>query len=339
MIISVSGYGYSGSGAVIDLLKEYQEINMANETEFEILYCPGGIIYLDKMLNDYCIRFHSSDLALNGFKKLIESSKSKNSIFNRFTNQRFVTISEEYLDSICEAKWSGIVSYDCYLYSRANIRWRYSFARRIEGLIGEKAANKIGIKYKRDIYFSSRPEHFLDKTKHYIEQLLSAAGYDLNKLCLVNQLVPANYSVECFKYFDKLKVIIVDRDPRDLYLSAKYFVNDKGLFIPRDPYDFSIYYRKMRSQENDERVLHVQFEDLIFKYDRTIQQIEQFADVHLHEEKKRYFDPDKSIANTMIFKRYPEYKEEISIIEKELEEYLYRFDCDTWGDFSVPFDW
>lgn len=38
-----------------------------------------------------------------------------------------------------------------------------------------------------------------------------------------------------------------------------------------------------------------------------------------------YFDPSRSINNLKIFQRNTEWEEEISIIEKELKEYLYSF--------------
>lgn len=134
-----------------------------------------------------------------------------------------------------------------------------------------------------------------------------------------------------FKYFDNPKAIISDRDPRDTYVFAKEFLLSKGRQIPTDSVEnFIIYYKNMRKQlstyVNHEDIIYLRFEDLIYRYDNSIEKIKKFLNVETHYRKREIFDPNLSINNTQVYKRYPKYKEDIDKIEKELPEYLYDFE-------------
>ena len=88
-------------------------------------------------------------------------------------------------------------------------------------------------------------------------------------------------------------------------------------------------YRSIReiSVCNDPRVLCVHFEDLVYKYDETIKRIEDFIGVSSedHKEIRQHFDPSKSIHNTQLFKRDEFKNESVSMIERELKDYLYPY--------------
>ena len=47
--------------------------------------------------------------------------------------------------------------------------------------------------------------------------------------------------------------------------------------------------------------------------------------------KKKYFDPEISVGNVQIYKRYPQFADDITAIENELGEYLYDFPKDMGG--------
>ena len=49
---------------------------------------------------------------------------------------------------------------------------------------------------------------------------------------------------------------------------------------------------------------------------------------------KSVFDPALSIANTQVFKRYPQFAEDVKKIEKELTEYCFDFSKYPEPDFS-----
>ena len=84
------------------------------------------------------------------------------------------------------------------------------------------------------------------------------------------------------------KAIVVDRDPRDLWLVAKYADRASGeaRFMPRQDVKIYVeYYRRLRmkqKKEDTKDVLFVQFEDAIYNYDITVERIEKFLGCHKH---------------------------------------------------------
>ena len=66
---------------------------------------------------------------------------------------------------------------------------------------------------------------------------------------------------------------------------------------------------------------------MIYKYDETAKKIERWLEFKSdeHNRKKQYFDPDRSIKNTLTWKKNKCDLMEIRYIENELKEYLYDF--------------
>ena len=62
--LGVCGFGYSGSGAVVDLLKNNDNIMYPEIGEFTLTYLPDGLKDLRYNLFDNCSRFFSSDVAI-----------------------------------------------------------------------------------------------------------------------------------------------------------------------------------------------------------------------------------------------------------------------------------
>ncbi|MPN39182.1 hypothetical protein SDC9_186710 [bioreactor metagenome] len=126
-------------------------------------------------------------------------------------------------------------------------------------------------------------------------------------------------------------VFVVDRDPRDIYLLAKYVW--KIHIIPTEsPQVFCRWYAYTRdhrkSEEyNPQKVMFVRFEDLICRYEETAGKIRKFAGL-LEEEHscpKKHFDPDKSAANTRLWEKLKGHEEEARYIEEALPEYIYEY--------------
>ena len=100
-------------------------------------------------------------------------------------------------------------------------------------------------------------------------------------------------------------------------------------------------YQRLRSVEkkyNNTHIHVVQFEDLIYKYDETVERIMDIlgVDKTKHIEKKQNFNPDKSINNTQLFNKEA-YKSEAEVIEEELKEYIYDFPYKNDADMKQSF--
>ena len=93
--------------------------------------------------------------------------------------------------------------------------------------------------------------------------------------------------------------------------------------------DYIKYYRAIREnqpyKEKNNRVLAIQFEDMIYHYDETTEKIRDFLKLGDNPAPKSIFDPAISMPNTQVWKRYPQFAKDIKRIEEELPEYLFDY--------------
>lgn len=106
----------------------------------------------------------------------------------------------------------------------------------------------------------------------------------------------------------------------------------KEHILPTEPHTFCEVYRDSRKNthnyENPDVVLRINFEDMIYHYDESISKVCNFVGVDFSQHKypKKYFNPEVSINNTRFWEKYPEFRGAVEIIEKDLPEFLYRYE-------------
>ena len=78
---------------------------------------------------------------------------------------------------------------------------------------------------------------------------------------------------------------------------------------------------------NSEQIKFVQFEDLVYKYDDTTNDLREWLglDETQHSSKLKFFNPSISIHNTQVWKQFSHKIKEKEFIERKLSEYLYDF--------------
>ncbi len=176
------------------------------------------------------------------------------------------------------------------------------------------------------------PERFYEVSSDYIYKVFDMMGSSQETLVLDQLLLP--YNLHRFdRYFkDDVEVFVVERDPRDVFITNKYYWAKQNVPIPypTDVEEFCAYYKKMRKMEKDaenEHIHRIQFEDLIYRYEETVNDVFSAVGVQKeqHIRKRQAFDPEKSMNNTQLFLANAQYKKECEIIEKELQPYLYTF--------------
>ena len=104
MIVGVSGYGFSGSGAVIDLLSDYEKVTLASESELSLIYKPDGIDDLKRALVDDPVRYYACDSSIRRFKQYMKRSAKE---LDHRTKGEFSFISGEVIDRLIQVKWMG----------------------------------------------------------------------------------------------------------------------------------------------------------------------------------------------------------------------------------------
>ncbi len=332
-IVVPTGYMGSGSSAVTDLVSEFKEFSSKNGSfEYVFLHCPGGVFDLeDKLLiGNNALR---SDEAFHTFYSTMCQLYNKRlwwvGNYKKAISSNFLNITRSYLDELVEFQLPT------YWYMQENTNLRMFFQLCLKRIIHIVTLGKRCL--KKPLLYSPmwlaipEPKHFYKATQKYIAEIAAELGLEKNSIILDQLLLPHNlYRIDHY-FDDSLRVIVVDRDPRDVFFLNKYVWPQQNtqVIYPTDVYDFCKYYKQIRESELDiksDKILRIHFEDLIYQYDTTVSRLYAFLNVHpsSHVKKLSRFDPNKSIDNTQLFLS-TEFREEASYIEKNLKSYLYTF--------------
>lgn len=332
MIITCGSYYGTGSSAITDLVREYDDTYCFGDYEIRIFQDIDGVRDLEYYLVENYNR-HNSGHALKRFKRLVDFDSHVWFVkkYEKLFDNQFQKISYEYIEKLVDYQFKGYWHED--IRDRGN--WFY-FRKRL--------ANKLACLFvkERDYHINEMPkeitygvniseEKFLEYTREYSRRLLDVLNKDKKKHVIVDQLVPPNHIDKYIRYFDDMKVVVVERDPRDMYLLEK--CRWKGTVVPHDVETFCKWWKATRAHRltenlNTEYSMFVQFEDLIYHYDETVARVEKFLGFtsEMHIAPKTHLDPSISIRNTKLYEM-DEYKkgneENIKYIEEHLAEYLY----------------
>ena len=143
---------------------------------------------------------------------------------------------------------------------------------------------------------------------------------------------------------DVLKIYSVDgifENENAGFVRIVIFTRLKNLDIADDVESFVTFYKALRKDYPvlilRDDVLILRFEDMIYDYDKTSKRIMDFLGLDESQimlDKKERFNPEKSIVNTQLFNRYPQYSKDVEFIENELSECLYNFPGNKKIDFE-----
>lgn len=328
-IITCASYGGTGSSAVTDLMKEFNNVKSLGEFEFSIAHDLDGISDLQHYLVDDWNRI-KHDEAIYRFTKLIERNSKQ---YNKYFKDKFDSIARDYIDNLIIDRWNGYLYNHRFRKSSLYSFINYSIPDKIQRFIIKldkfSKYERIPILKKSNINFSYPKERFYEYTKLFYRRLFNEVTTDISEEYIaLDQLVPSSNIERYINYFDNIKIIIVDRDPRDLYILNKIFWKEG--WIPCDNVEtFIVWFKTLRESRNKELLLKqvkfIQFENLIFDYEKSIDEIIRWIGMEKsnHIRRKQFFNPEESIKNVELWKRYNNYHEDIMIIEKELKNFCY----------------
>ncbi len=306
--IAVAGFGWSGSGAVVDLLKEYEGIKDP-DVEFRLLKDPYCI---NDLYNSLVIKADplNYDIAIRDFlwytrKLMYKASKWNLRVgldYEQSFGKDFVKKSENYINGLVDFKYDGY----WWMFEFKDSKFQFFIRKIKKHLYGKHPTERM--------YFSAPSEEdFLSKTRAYIDDLFSPYVDDgkVDRIVLDQGISTQNYKNE-MKYLGDVKLIIVDRDPRDIYTDLCMGRNLIGadLAESHDVEKYAIWHKGYRRNIDDIRsdkdILYIKFEDLVLKYDETIDKIEQYLELpkEKHIAPKTRFIPEKSAKNLGMWKKY-----------------------------------
>lgn len=302
-IVSVQGFGFSGSGAVVDLLREYPSCQVlggvdddsVDQTighkfdEFDFLRHSGGFYDIEKHLGHNNIFIN--DGVINRFVKLVYYS----SLYRNFPDCHNAFY--YFLDSITDIEMTNLNA----RYFNANI-FRHD--------------NKSSIFFLKDLSVKDY-RGICNRCLNLIFNSLYEEGKDI--LVADQMCCDFEFDIERdMQYIDNLKSIIIYRDPRDIY---SYAVSHNVEWIAHDNVSLFINWYKHLLKKFDKSIsnaLIVRFEDLILNYDKTIPLIESYLLLDNHKYKFMNLDPNLSKKNIGIWKESSLPKDDFDSIKKEL---------------------
>ena len=327
-LITCASYYGSGSSALTDLLAEYKGVKSLSDYEFRFVHDLDGVADLEYHLVDNHNR-HNSGHALKRYKRLCEFYHGSRIIerYEPFFQGEFLDISMDYIHELTDFQFNGKWFMD--MYDRGQL---FYYLKSLQ----TKIYRRLGIhrnNMPHEVTLCSHPtrEKFLDCTKRYINRLLEAANKEQMPVLMMDQILPSSNINKCLRYFpDNTSVVIVTRDPRDVYFAAKYIWHD--CLVPSDVELFCKWFDYTHSSNRDEtpdpnKVMSINFEDLVYNYVTTKTKLEQFMGFEAinHVDPFGKFNPRHSYVNTQLWKKFDDAKS-LAVIEERLKKYLYDFE-------------
>lgn len=326
-LISCASYYGSGSSALTDLISEYKGVKSLTQYEFRFIHDIDGIADLEYHLVD-CHNRHNSGHALKRFWKLCQFNHGTGFIqrYEPFFDGKFLELSREYVEELTDFKYNAYWFNDWYDKGRV-----FYYAKSLENKIYRRFNIKRSV-MPNEITLASHPtkDKFIKTTRLYLSKLMNAANPENEPILMMDQILPSSNINKCLRYFpDDTKLVIVTRDPRDVYFSEKFVWHED--VAPHDPVLFCKWFDYTHSSSRDEtpdpdKVLTINFEDLVYNYDVVVPLLEKFLDLKKEDHIRQFkgLNPKRSYGNTQLWKKFDDYKS-LQIIEKTLPQYLYHF--------------
>ena len=332
--ITCTGFGGTGSSVISDLMNEFDNVKSCGaDFEMTIAFDYGGISDLQHYLVDDLERNKASE-GIFLFMKYMAFIRKK---YEARFGSDFPKWIKEYIDSLILVEWKGENYMHYFRYSKWQRRFYYRFPKLVQKnlrkLLPAKDTYERTDWIKRDLpmQFPVSEEQFFTSTRAMFQKLLD--GFDsMNNyeyLCF-DQLLPAYSFKRYLRYFPNMKVIVVDRDPRDLYLLNELYWHEG--WIPSGNVDNYIkWFRTIRRnlyrdiEEAGGFVKLIKFENCVYHYDETINDVIEFLGINKekHTLRQMYFNPRKSIVNTKLWEKNHSKDREIELIEQSLSEFCY----------------
>lgn len=335
--ILIGGFNASGSSAVIDLLKEFRTVTEC-DCEMRFICDPYGVKELESSLTERWDVINSA-AAMQDYLDMCKLGCRKKSYFPlapfgmgycEKINPKFMQITEQYLDALTDFKYleqfyhfKSKAPYFKYVLDRC----RYGLEYYTHGRLHFANRNIQPLRFSHP-----SKEMFYSETKRYFNNLFDVEllHKQHKKYIVLDQALAPNDADLVEKYFNNGKMIIVDRDPRDMFADLIF---NGVLFDDRTntaEYGKNFAKRQIALREHiqlNENIMRVYFEDLIYYYEKTRKRIMDFLkiDPTCPCSQKKFFDPKISKKNVESWKRiYKDYNHVIDTIANEMKDYLYQ---------------
>ena len=339
-IVIPTGFYNTGSSVITNVLQEMEGTStLEGVNEWRILYDPDCIRDLEYHLIENPHRQNTA-YALKRFKAYIDFNTNKflNHHYEQICDGNFKRISYEYINSISDFIYHGASHLD--ILEKGRLFWfvERCYSKLIRMVFSTKRPSWVrgSLISKRTTQFAGTfdREKFYKATRDYVGKIIGFVNKSNSKCVVADQFLPPSDINSYFNYFPtdyNVKVIVVDRDPRDLFFTCKFFLHTKAIPTnsPKEFCDWYKWTRRQSEKNNDtDSIMRIKFEDAIYEYELTRRRILEFCGIENANciSQYKFFDPSKSINNTQVWNRYPGNDDCINYISNELKEYCYNFE-------------
>lgn len=335
--IVVSGFGYSGSTAVLDWLAE-KSFCKVFPTEWDLFRQPDGLQDLRDALTDR-VSNRRAYIGLKRFMYLaVTMSRPGGRVFGRdFEALAYPGFQEDVLDfanslvavsvpAPATAKWledhhiyqpaplpperSSVVSASLQRkIRRSTSEGRTRFLKRLLKFVDSSAGYEVTDPLAPTAILLPSPmttEDFDAHSRRYFDPITrKIAGPDFTHLVLHHGFLSTGVKAG-LGLMSNVKAIYVHRDPRDVFLSS---VTQQIDVIPNNSVeDFAHWFRMTmpKADLNDPRIKVIAFEDLVQKPDAVLDHLSAFLDLDTAPGPKHrtLFDPSVSVKNSGKWRDY-----------------------------------
>ncbi len=303
LYIIPSGYGWSGSGAILDYLKEFSNTTLIMGEE--------KIIEGDVSFKYFCRNIDNNDLVFKHAVKFF------------FINilGYYVIYDNNYYKPLCDARNRIEKCKNILEYSQLVRKISFSLSRII-------TYTKLS---DRQLYLYSLKQELKNLSKALLD--LITVDITSDKIPVLNNIIHT-YNLDILEYLDDVKVVCSLRDPRSIYISK----SQESVGFKRDPSVFVSSQKEVRNKikkfinhadYNLKNYSFVSFEDFVLKPNVREDLAKDLGlNLNNHQFANQYFDPSVSIKNVNNFKIYTEYKKEIDFIYENLKEFCINDSCE-----------
>ena len=310
--VVIYGFGYSGSGAVVDLLKEVNEsVVYTSDAKYFGMRDVGGLVDLEHSLLDDWDLCKVSE-AIERFLKLCERScHSSRSFFStygmdyeKWFSKDFMKFSHSFIDELTDFRY---YSYE-HAYLLGHGYWEGLYSR-ASHLLDKKGSNLLPPVTDRPFFSQPTREQYFEAAKRYISNIYSTHP-DCEYLVIDHHPLPVQQFERLKKYYgENTKMIVVDRDPRNIYCSLLKYRVKIGVEMARTHNidQYVCYHRALRKDlPQSPNILYLRLEDFVLDYENTKERVFDFIGIKAvdHITPKKYFDPAISIKNLDIWRKY-----------------------------------
>ena len=273
-LILLGGFGRSGTTGIRELLRGHPDITSSKKSEFRMLTDPGGLISLKNVFVDNWT-FWRGDHAIHEFNDFCKNLNSKwfggyaLSNFKVEFYGNFEEANKQLLDHLVLSSYNGIWG------KHANI-----FNKSLSWLLNKKRLKLIN----RKIYITDPIDYsqFKKFTRDYFNTLIKKKLHNEGaSMYILDEPFISQNPKECIEITGANKLIIVLRDPRDVFQSFQgrdWSPKEKkhSLILLKSVYS---YWLKKKKQLPEELYFELKFEDIANDFSKTYNELCLFLNI------------------------------------------------------------